>query len=276
MFVVAVRAIAQWGDASIVTVSEREFTVKIAVLERDLQQAGLVCGWLQEAGYRISHCACATDFVALLQCGYFDLALVDWVQYGEGGALLEEVLGGQALPVVVFTRGDSIESCVAPLLAGVAGCLLKPVCPAQLLACIQTIRGRAPCGVAPVLRLGPVQIDTRRRAVTVDGERVPVTHKDYEVAVCLIRNLGRLLSREYLLQTIWGVNARLNTRTVDMHVSRVRRSLRIGPAMGYRIRTVYQQGYRLEKTGGATAPDAGSTVADAVSAGCSSGYTPPD
>lgn len=243
--------------------------MKIAVLERDLQQAGLVCGWLQEAGYRTSHCVCTADFVALLQSACFDLALVDWVQYGEAGALLEDALRGQALPVVVFSRGDSVESCVAPLLAGVAGCLLKPVCPAQLLACIQTIRGRAPCGVAPVLRLGPVQIDTRRRAITVDGEPVQVTHKDYEVAVCLIRNLGRLLSREYLLQKIWGVNARLNTRTVDMHVSRVRRSLRIGPAMGYRIRTVYQQGYRLEAT--ATAADV-----NAVSADDSSGYTLPD
>ena len=94
--------------------------------------------------------------------------------------------------------------------------------------------------------MGPVNLDIDNRRATVDGEEVKLTPTEFKLAVCVFSNIGKLLSRDYLLREVWGVNAELDTRTVDMHMSRVRKILKIGPNMGYCIKTVYRHGYRLE------------------------------
>jgi len=95
--------------------------------------------------------------------------------------------------------------------------------------------------------MGNVEIDTLKNEIRVDGRLVKSTQKEFGIAVEFFKNEGQVLSREYLLKQVWGVNAAINTRTVDMHVSRVRRSLKISPEMGYRITTIFQNGDRLEK-----------------------------
>ena len=73
-----------------------------------------------------------------------------------------------------------------------------------------------------------------------------LTAKDFDLAWYLFRNVGRLLSREQLLRDVWNVSG-LNTRTVDVHMSRIRKRLQITPDSGFRIKTIYQHGYRLEE-----------------------------
>ena len=80
-----------------------------------------------------------------------------------------------------------------------------------------------------------------------------MTQKDYELAVFLLRNIGRLLSRGYILEAVWGQSADLNTRTVDTHVSRIRGKLQLTPEHGWRLSAVYQHGYRLEQVAVAAA-----------------------
>jgi DNA-binding response OmpR family regulator len=92
----------------------------------------------------------------------------------------------------------------------------------------------------------PYVIDTEKQHISRSGELVNLTQNDYEVAVCLFQNIGKALSRDVLLKTVWEVGAALDTSTVDMHVSRVRRALKAGPENGYIIKTIYQHGYRLE------------------------------
>ena len=96
------------------------------------------------------------------------------------------------------------------------------------------------------LRLGPVELDLANRRAFVDGAEVKLTPTEFQLAACVFANTGKLLSRDFLLSEVWGVDAQLDTRTVDMHMSRIRKLLKIGPNMGYCVKTVYRHGYRLE------------------------------
>nr|WP_274380688.1 response regulator transcription factor [Alloalcanivorax marinus] len=96
------------------------------------------------------------------------------------------------------------------------------------------------------MTVGPWTIDRGRRQIFLDEEPIKLTDKDYELACYLFQNVGKLMSRAHLLEKVWGIMTPIESRTVDVHISRIRRSLQIRPERGYRIKTVYQHGYRLE------------------------------
>ena len=97
------------------------------------------------------------------------------------------------------------------------------------------------------LSFPPFEIDVQRGEVRKDGSRVDLTPKEFELTVALFRNIGRLLSRGHLQETVWGRTGDLATRTVDTHVSQVRKKLDLRPESGYRVVPIYNYGYRLEK-----------------------------
>ena len=80
----------------------------------------------------------------------------------------------------------------------------------------------------------------------IDDEPVALTQKEFELALFLFRNAGRLMSRSYLLENVWGHSAELNTRTLDTHISRLRKKLQLGEGSGWRLASAYRHGYRLE------------------------------
>lgn len=225
--------------------------MKIAMLEDDLAQASLVRTWLEEAGHSVTHYVLAADFLNNAKLEPFDLAILDWeLPDGTGIETLQTLRKHEhnTQPILFATQRDSEMDVISALQAGADDYLVKPLRQGELLARIEVIRRRA--GIhspEEIIKLADIEMDTRNRVIKVAGEVVKVTQKDYDVALHLITNIGKVLSREYLLKSVWGVGAELNTRTVDMHVSRVRRSLKINPDMGYCIKTIYQHGYRLEK-----------------------------
>jgi DNA-binding response OmpR family regulator len=87
------------------------------------------------------------------------------------------------------------------------------------------------------------------RRIERDGVPLDLTRREFEVAVLLFRNVGQVLSRGYIMDTVWGRGDTTTTRTVDMHVSRVRKVLGLSAAIGLRLTAVYGYGYRLESTG---------------------------
>jgi len=97
-----------------------------------------------------------------------------------------------------------------------------------------------------VLSFGPFRIDTQQRSIQLHGEPLTLTDKDFDLALFLFQNQGRLLTRDMLLERVWGLASDINTRTVDTHMSRLRRRLGLNPENGFRIKTIYQRGYRLE------------------------------
>ena len=86
------------------------------------------------------------------------------------------------------------------------------------------------------------------RTLHKNGQVIEMTQKEFEMAVLLFRNVGRLLSRAYLLDTVWGISADVTTRTVDTHASQLRSKLGLYPEEGWRLSAVYQHGYRLERS----------------------------
>ena len=227
--------------------------MKIALLEDDIQQAELVVSWLEGAGYQVSHRTLGSEFLAMFENDVFDMAILDWEVPDQTGVdvlrRVRNTLQSKA-PIIFATQRDAEEDIVGALKAGADDYMIKPLRQSELLARLTALVRRA--GIQShhdILNLGPIEIDTLRETVSVSGEPVKVTNKDFQVAVCLLKNQGKVLSREYLLREVWGVDASLNTRTVDVHVSRVRRSLNITPEIGYCIKNIYQHGYRLEKVG---------------------------
>ncbi|SMF48121.1 DNA-binding response regulator, OmpR family, contains REC and winged-helix (wHTH) domain [Alteromonadaceae bacterium Bs31] len=223
----------------------------IGLLEDDSAQAQRISGLLEKEGHAVLHRDLANSFVSDVLSQPVDLIILDWELPDKSGL---EVLKGlrqeleSKVPVLFTTQRDSEEDVVAALRAGADDYLVKPVGEAELLARIEALSRRSGIKSDRPLEIGPITLDKQNEQILVDQQAVKLTRKDYLVALCLIENQGKVLSREYLLKEVWGIDSQLDTRTVDVHVSRVRRSLNIGPEMGYTIRTVHGHGYRLEKT----------------------------
>jgi len=125
--------------------------------------------------------------------------------------------------------------------------LAKPAREAELIARINALARRThPDSEKAVLNYGPFEINTQQRTILLHQEQLTLTDKDFDLTLFLFQNQGRLLTREMLLERVWGLARDINTRTVDTHISRLRRRLGLNPENGFRIKTIYQRGYRLE------------------------------
>lgn len=225
--------------------------MRIAYLEDDPAQTEMVCGWLTDAGYDYHRFGLAKEFLFAMQNETYDLAILDWELPDMTGddflpALRNDL--GQHIPVICITVRDSEEDIVNALQLGADDYMCKPVSRAETLARIEALARRLrPETETQVLTFPPYHLDTRVMSISRDGNDIDVTHKEFELALFLFRNTDRLLSRTYILESVWGTRGDLNTRTVDTHVSRIRSKLALGPERGWRLRAVYKHGYRLEK-----------------------------
>ncbi len=224
----------------------------VALLEDEAHQAEQVLAWLEAAGHTALWGSNREDFLARVRSGHPDVLVLDWqLPDCEGIDVLQEVRTGLQFkgPILFATARNNEEDIVRGLTQGADDYLVKPLRQAEFLARLMAVvrRGRPLEVTQDELRLGDLVIDQRNKRVELKGEEIPLTPTEYRLAQCLFSNVDVLLSREYLLDTVWNVKADLDTRTVDLHMSRLRKKLNIGPAMGYNLRTVYRHGYRLEK-----------------------------
>jgi DNA-binding response OmpR family regulator len=168
---------------------------------------------------------------------------------GTGADLLNWVRGnlGWDIPALVVTARDDEETVVAALQAGADDYVVKPPKPLELLARVAALARRAKAGGLPVLRLGAYEIDIQRQRLTVDGSAIVMTQKEFDLSSYLFQNPGKLLSRDHLLNMIWGINADVDTRTVDTHISRLRKKLGLDGSKGWKLVPVYGVGYRFER-----------------------------
>ena len=231
--------------------------MRIALLEDEQDQADLVCAWLKAAGHSCHAYALGKDLVREAQRETFDLFLLDWEVPGMSGT---EVLVwiraniAEPVPVLFVTARQREEDIVHALSSGADDYMVKPLGRLELLARIDALTRRTRGGPnqgEDALDYGRLKVDCLNRQVRLDGAEVAMTQKDYELALFLLRNIGRLLSRGYILEAVWGQSADINTRTVDTHVSRIRGKLQLTPENGWRLLAVYQHGYRLERVAAA-------------------------
>ena len=226
--------------------------VRIALLEDDLAQAELMQRWFAEAGHDCKHFAMTRDFLRGMQRESYDVVVMDWMLPDMTGDAALAILRDEhrnPVPVLFVTSRDDEDGIVQMLTAGADDYMRKPVSRGEVLARIAALdrRARAHLERDGVLAVPPFEIDPDRRTLCRDGEAVELTNMEFELALFLFRNLGKLLSRGHVLQSVWGTSPDLNTRTVDTHVSRLRNKLGLGPACGIRLTSIYQHGYRLER-----------------------------
>jgi DNA-binding response OmpR family regulator len=227
-------------------------TVRIALLEDDIDQARLLVEWLRAAGHHCDGYTSSKLFLRAVKRESYDLLLLDWmVPEMNGLEVLRWVRDNieWRVPIMFLTARDQEEDIVRGLEHGADDYLVKPAKQRELLARINAL-GRRVATVEPdqlEIEFEPYNIDLRHHRVSRAGEPVDVTQKEYELIVFLFRNIGRVLSRGHILESVWGRNPDINTRTVDTHVSRIRTKLAIQPEMGWKLSSIYQHGYRLER-----------------------------
>jgi DNA-binding response OmpR family regulator len=220
----------------------------IALLEDDDDQRGLYELWLTGAAHSVRGFASAAAILDALRHERFDLLLLDWMlPVASGGEVLSwarQSLGWE-LPVVVVTAREDEETVVAALKAGADDYVVKPLKQFELLARLEAVARRVRHAGLPVIRVGAYEIDVQ--SLSMQGEPVTLTQKEFDLATYLFQSPGKLLSRDHLLNKIWGINVEVDTRTVDTHVSRLRKKLRLDGSLGWRMVPVYGYGYRFER-----------------------------
>lgn len=213
--------------------------------------AELVDLWLQEAGHECVWYREGQEFLHQARKGNFDVVLLDWLLPNLSGEEILARLRRQSdwdTPIVFVTARDSEEDMVRMLNQGADDYLVKPVHQPVLMARIHAVTRRSSKPNAQgVISLNEFQIDPESRLVTRHGEPVKLTEKEFKLANLIFQNVGRLLSRDHILSSVWGYDSSLNTRTVDTHMSRIRKKLELFPEHGWRLSSIYHQGYRLEQ-----------------------------
>jgi DNA-binding response OmpR family regulator len=154
-----------------------------------------------------------------------------------------------ATPVLLMTSRASEDDIVDGLAAGANDYLIKPLRRVELVTRVQALLRRTyPNLHTPEnLNFGPYVFETRSARLTVAGLAIELTQKEFDLGLLLFRNLGRPLSRAYILDEVWSRDADIPSRTLDTHISRVRNKLQLKPEHGFRLAPVYSYGYRLEQ-----------------------------
>lgn len=244
--------------------------MRIALLEDEPEQSQHVQSMICERGHSCDAFATGQAFLSSVLHSNYDLLVLDWqIPDMTGLDVLKNVRSqiNWPVPVLFLTQRDSEADIVLALDAGADDYLAKPAREAELVARINALSRRSQIAHDNAqLDYGPFAINTQLRTVVLHNEPLTLTDKDYELILFLFQNQGRLLTREALLERVWGFTRNINTRTVDTHMSRLRRRLGLNPNNGFRIKTIYQRGYRLEAVEHTAQADEPPTVAQAIMA----------
>jgi DNA-binding response OmpR family regulator len=227
--------------------------MRISILEDDPDQLALLKRWLSDDGHDVHGYTSGRDAMKHAGRESFDLFVLDWQVPDVSGADVLMWLRtnvSKTVPVLFVTVRDSEQDIVFALENGADDYMVKPARRQELLARVHALLRRAyPREEEKKLSFPPFEIDVGRGEVRRNGEKIELTPKEFELTVVLFRNVGRLLSRGHLQEAVWGRSGDLVTRTVDTHVSQVRKKLDLRVETGYRVVPIYNYGYRLEKTG---------------------------
>ena len=219
----------------------------ILVVEDDPDIAELITHFLEKAGHEVKRLTSGTQVMAQLRAAPADLVILDLMLPGMDGLLVCQAMRGDsataAIPIIMLTaRGDEADR-IAGLELGADDYVTKPFSPKELVARVAArLRRHAPAVTTGVVQYGAISIDADRHIITLDGAEVKLTAKEFLLLQYLVQHRGRVLSRDILLTDVWGYQYTGGTRTVDVHVRRLREKV---PMLADAIVTVKQFGYKL-------------------------------
>lgn len=226
--------------------------MRICLVEDDQDQVDLMCHWLKQAGHEVVVFEDGDVFCSHGRQESFDLIILDWMLPGMTGDQLLKWIRDHAdwpVPVMFITAKDEEESIVYALSNGADDYMTKPVRQAELLARLSALSRRSQWGSNPteeILELPPYEIKVEQRELSNNDSVIELTEREFDLAVFFFRNRGRILSRSHIMEVVWGQTADLATRTVDTHASRLRNKLGWNGESGWKLKSIYQHGYRLQ------------------------------
>jgi DNA-binding response OmpR family regulator len=228
--------------------------MRVAALDGDADALELIRMTVRAMGHECHVFTEASAFLRELRRESFDLLVVDWhLRDASGPDVMRAVCQHrQRRTPVLFVTNEYCESdIVEALAAGADSYMTKPVRVGELAARVSALLRRAYAEPpSDEQRWGRYRFVLSARQLEVDGRPLVLTQKEFDLALTLFRNMGRVLSRQHLLEAIWGSNNCMETalmsRTLDTHISRVRTLLGLRAESGYRLSAIYGQGYRLD------------------------------
>jgi two-component system alkaline phosphatase synthesis response regulator PhoP len=226
---------------------------KALVVEDDPDIVELIDHYLRAEGFEVESLGDGRQALERLRAGGHDVVILDLQLPGLDGlslcAELRHDKRTRSLPVIMLTaRGDEADRVVG-LEVGADDYVVKPFSPKELVARVRALMRRLDRHEdeeAPLV-LGALEIDGARHTIRWEGQPVHLTAKEFALLVALVEARGRVLSRQALLEQVWGYSYAEGTRTVDVHVRRLREKL---PGIAGRLTTVKSLGYRMSREGG--------------------------
>jgi len=225
--------------------------MRIAVVDDDKEIIRYLAAALPEKGLLVETFGSGAAIKRAMPRDTFDAVLIDWNMPGESG--IEIVRWATSTladppPFLMMTSRSGEADIVAGLEAGASDYIVKPVTIAILCARIAAaVRERSRAVQQTVAKFDGYTIERANQSIHLDQQTIKLTPKEFQLAALLFDNLDRPLSRSYLLAQVWSAAAGVETRTLDVHISRIREKLKLGPENLYVLQTVFGFGYRLSR-----------------------------
>ena len=214
--------------------------IHILIVDDEKPIADLIRMSLKKAGYT---CTCAYDGIRaadLIEQEAFDLILLDIMLPGASGFELMEYIRPTGIPVIFLTAKGSLDDRVHGLKMGAEDYIVKPFEIVELLARVEVVLRRYN-KLGSVIEIGGLSIDTRSMKVSRSGEDIPLTNKEYGLLLLFAQNPGAALYRETIYERVWGGDYNIGSRTVDLHIQRLRKKV----GWEDKLIAVHKVGYRL-------------------------------
>ena len=214
--------------------------LKILIVEDEKPISDLIQLNLKKAGYDCTAVYDGKTAADLLEDHTYDLILLDIMLPEINGYELMEYVRPMGIPVIFLTAKASLDDRMRGLTSGAEDYLVKPFEIVELLARINIVLRRYH-KTEDILTFKNLTIDISARSVTRDGQEVELTPKEFDLLLLFVRNVNIILYRDRIYETIWETDWMGDTRTLDLHVQRLRRKLGLKDD----LKTVYNTGYRL-------------------------------
>ncbi|ROO90244.1 two-component system response regulator RegX3 [Actinocorallia herbida] len=223
---------------------------RVLVVEDEESFSDALSYMLRKEGFEVAVAATGPDALEAFDRNGADLVLLDLMLPGlPGTEVCRELRSRSSVPVIMLTAKDSEVDKVVGLELGADDYVTKPFSSRELVARIRAVlrrQGDVEEIVPAALEAGPVRMDVERHIVSVGGETVQLPLKEFELLEVLLRNAGRVLTRMQLIDRVWGADYVGDTKTLDVHVKRLRAKIEPAPSTPRYIVTVRGLGYKFE------------------------------
>jgi two-component system response regulator RegX3 len=222
---------------------------RVLVVEDEESYSDALAYMLRKEGFEVGLAATGPEALAEFDRAGADIVLLDLMLPGiPGTEVCRRIRQTSNVPVIMVSAKDDEVDKVVGLELGADDYITKPYSPRELVARIRAVlrRGVEPDVASQTLEVGPVRMDVERHTVTVDGTDVRLPLKEFELLEMFLRNPGRVLTRGQLIDRVWGSDYVGDTKTLDVHVKRLRSKLEADPADPKLLTTVRGLGYKLD------------------------------